>query len=161
MKKSILVALVAISLQSCLSVQVSKPSTESASSAKQELSQKWLEGKWYPTYFTYETPDGLQTKENYKTPCNDKSYIEFFRKNSSDQFISFYASGANCDQFGSIDGKFYVNESNREIVLMYAGNIKKTYSYQLINDNTLVLSEYRDVNKDGKMEKVMDYYTKK
>ncbi|WP_282628331.1 lipocalin-like domain-containing protein [Empedobacter sedimenti] len=118
----------------------------------------WLIGKWYPTHYFVDTGDGNEEKFDFDE-CTKKSSIEFLEKG---KFISIYATGADCSSFlEPVKGKFSINESNNEFNLTYGTRTTTSYKYQKVDDNTLVLIEYRDKNNDGKEDKILNYYQRK
>ena len=158
MKKTIIFSAI-IMLQSCLISHVNGQSSKVTEISKQALTEKALEGKWYPSYYTYYTDPDTQKTVSYKDTCTEKSYIEFHRKNSTNQFITVYATGKNCDQFSTTEGKYNIIESSRSITMHYGRGLKTTSPYKLVDENTLIL--YRETIKDGKEEKIEEYYIKK
>jgi len=54
-----------------------------------------------------------------------------------------------------------VNKRNNEFSLTNGTRITTVYKYQKVDENTLVLIEYRDKNNDGKEDKILNYYKHK
>ena len=91
--------------------------------------------------------------------CTKKSSIEFMTKG---KFVSLYATGTDCTSFlEPTKGKYSINEKNNEFSLTYGTGITTNYKYQKIDENTLVMIEYRDKNNDGKEDKILNYYQRK
>ena len=118
----------------------------------------WLIGKWYPTHYFVDTGDGNEEKYDFDE-CTKKSSIEFMEKG---KFVSMYATGKDCSSYlDPVKGKYSVNENNNEFSLTYGTRTTTVYKYQKVDENTLVLIEYRDKNNDGKEDKILNYYERK
>lgn len=118
----------------------------------------WLIGKWFPTYYYVDTGDGNEEKFDFDE-CTKKSSIEFMTKG---KFMSLYATGVDCKSFlEPTKGKYSINESTNEFSLTYGTRTTTSYKYQKVDENTLVLIEYRDKNNDGKEDKILNYYQRK
>ena len=123
-----------------------------------ESDTTWLIGKWYPTHYFVDTGDGNEEKYDFDE-CTKKSSIEFMTKG---KFVSLYATGTDCTSFlEPTKGKYSINEKNNEFSLTYGTGITTNYKYQKIDENTLVMIEYRDKNNDGKEDKILNYYQRK
>ncbi|MFV0143578.1 hypothetical protein OBK28_08885 [Empedobacter falsenii] len=54
-----------------------------------------------------------------------------------------------------------VNKRNNEFSLTNGTRTTTSYKYQKVDENMLVLIEYRDKNNDGKEDKILNYYEHK
>ena len=118
----------------------------------------WLIGKWFPTHYFVDTGDGNEEKYDFDE-CTKKSSIEFMTKG---KFVSLYATGTDCTSFlEPTKGKYSINEKNNEFSLTYGTGTTTNYKYQKVDENTLVMIEFRDKNNDGKEDKILNYYQRK
>lgn len=152
MKKSVLFCLLILAFQTNYSF---------AQSINSEKEDNWIIGKWYPAYFYYDDGEGNEVKKEFDL-CITESYLEFYVKNKKNLFKADYAEGNQCNfEEKSMQGQFILDEINQEFTLKYEKGVKQKYPYQLIDKNVLVLFEYKDIDGDGNIDKVMNYYMKK